>query len=646
MNPLSVRYVLYTHYPEGSDWEKYKELETPPDKLEGVQFLVRHLSGLRGLLTWPGYEGFLVLFYSPGLSECLEGIEEQQSIEELQETCKALEFAKTVHDYLNDLMRTEYQELLPRLRFITAIDLHKIFGRITNSAFADRLKGWMVGDTEGIRYDSPKIVEAIVRLRLLGSGVPVFRVDYDVLLRDKDNRDKKNLEFSSTIGSCLMAYQLRRDSPNLSSFIFSASYDHKILRDPRATDDFHAWGQAYATRVFPALRFDKALITQTLHTINKQMDEASRSQAHEEKTKAAKDKTPEEEAKQKAANEWDLKEAGRKIVAQAWDSYAEKAFSAPLARKFFGFNDEQFVVSESGGIGEIGAHPMASVISGAMLYLSDGAILDLPPFSNFSLNVSWIDDHLKYCLHRELRHLRRPTLDTDGRELKRNDLLTYSKIDNVIVQKAGRKIDKDLRWYIFDVYLPTLLRGTMLDAWITPDPLLKYRSEELTEENRDACRELIERSQSGGLLASALQRSLAACRFTRKARVNLETKLKHSALKRITQVRQQWAALRDNEVGTFASIWANGQARSYCPDLKLKYSGIVTNPNLALDQELTIYHLSPAVSEDLNQLIKDACNYIDWTRDWPTIVQVVRSIEQGTLRTDLNYDHERAQSSA
>src|SRR5712692_10435737 len=160
--------------------------------------------------------------YAPGLAKCLDGIASRKSKEYLEQNCEELEFARAVDSYLQDLMKAEYKELVPRLRFVTALDLHKVFGRITNSELAGYLKVWIVGDAGRGTYDSPKIVEAIVRLRLLGSGVPVFRVDHDVLFRKEKNWGKKNLEFSSTIGSCVRAYQLRRDSPNLSSFIFSA----------------------------------------------------------------------------------------------------------------------------------------------------------------------------------------------------------------------------------------------------------------------------------------------------------------------------------------------------------------------------------------------------------------------------------------
>lgn len=611
--PLPVRYVLYTHYPHDNDWSEYRLRKTKPDKLEGVQFLVTHLSGLQGLLTWPGYEGLLVLFYAPGLAECLAGIAEHRSIEELERTCPALTFAKSVHNHIEGLLDTKYQELRSRLRFVTALDLHKIFGRITNSEIADRLRDWIVGDTGGMRYDSPKIVEAIVRLRLLGSGVPVFRVDYDVLLRGDENWNKKNLEFSSTVGSCLTAYQLRRDSPNLSSFIFSASYDHKVLRDAQAANDFHAWGRAYATRVFPALPFNVSGINKTLETIRKNNRKAKRTLRGRK-----------------------LDAEVRKIQADAWDCYAARSFSPAMARKFFGFDENGFVSPESEGIVEIGAHPTGSVISGAMLYLSDGAILDLPPFSNFSLNVSWIDDHLKYCLHRELRHLRRPRLKDETSQTKASNLLTYSKIDHVVVQKAGRKVPGDLRKYIFDAYLPTLLRGAIVDSWITPDPLLKYRLEELAHtRNRVTLNKILSRKRQSGLLPSALQKALETCKFVPDA--SFKTRLEEAALKRIRQVRNQWGQLTENGVETFASIWAKGRAQQYCPDLTLDYPGIVLDPTVPIDADLARVPLVPLIAKNVNDLIKDASNYIDWTRDWPTIVQVVRSIEQGTLRTDLNY---------
>ena len=50
-NSLPVRYVLYSHYPEGDDLKHYPEKK--PCELDGVKDLIRHLKRLQGLLTWP-----------------------------------------------------------------------------------------------------------------------------------------------------------------------------------------------------------------------------------------------------------------------------------------------------------------------------------------------------------------------------------------------------------------------------------------------------------------------------------------------------------------------------------------------------------------------------------------------------------------
>src|SRR5438045_7847978 len=111
-NSLPVRYVLYSHYPEGDDPKRYPKKK--PCELPGVKELVRHLKRLQGLLTWPGFEGLLILFYAPGLTECLAGIANREGKEYLEQNCKKLEFARAVDVYLQDLMKEQYSELLPR----------------------------------------------------------------------------------------------------------------------------------------------------------------------------------------------------------------------------------------------------------------------------------------------------------------------------------------------------------------------------------------------------------------------------------------------------------------------------------------------------------------------------------------------------
>jgi hypothetical protein len=360
-----------------------------------------------------------------------------------------------------------------------------------------------------------------------------------------------------------------------------------------AARDFSAWSRAFATRVFPAI----PLKPQQLKTIN----------------------SPE----------------GDK-PGYTWQGYATDLFSPSLACKFFGL-DDQFKSKTLSGIGKIGAHPISSVISGAMLYLSDGAILDLPPFSNFRMNVMWIDDHLKYCLHRELRHLSRAKVRATATEIQSNPLLSHARLDDVLVQKTGRKVSDNFAEYLFDQYLPTLLWGTIMDAWITGTPLLKFRPEDLSDQERDAF-SILQEKESKSVLACALQNALREGGFEVPAQNALKKNLLKEALIRINEVRKQWMDLTEDGTETFASVWAKGEVHSYFPDLQLKYSGIPDAGLKVTEEIVRLDRLNRNVHLGLLDLIEDATDYIQWTLDWPKIVQVVRSIEQGTVKTDVNFE--------
>ncbi len=246
---------------------------------------------------------------------------------------------------------------------------------------------------------------------------------------------------------------------------------------------------------------------------------------------------------------------------------AAMAFSEPLARKFYGFLPNELRCDGANGLTKIGAHPLVSVISGAFLCLSDGAILDLPPFSNFSLNVSWIDDHLKYCLHRELRHL--TSLDLTLAE----PCLSDAKIDDLMVAKARATIDH-LPQYVLASYLPTLLWGAIVDAWINPDPLLKFRPDDLSEEDNLRWRQISRSGRSSAILPAHLQIALETGRFPNADRLRLKKLLIKEALARITEVRNLWSQLIDSGNESFASIWAKGLTSQYFSNLPERDLGL------------------------------------------------------------------------
>jgi hypothetical protein len=83
---IPVKYVLYTHYAnkEKQDFKCWNDGKgKPPAELDGIKFLISSVEELGDLLTSPGYEGLVVLFYAPGLAECLDGIEEGLSRDQL-----------------------------------------------------------------------------------------------------------------------------------------------------------------------------------------------------------------------------------------------------------------------------------------------------------------------------------------------------------------------------------------------------------------------------------------------------------------------------------------------------------------------------------------------------------------------------------
>ncbi len=98
-NTLAIKYVLYSHYSvsEQDDFEKYSNNEVDSiEKLNGVQHLENHLKGLKELLTAPGHEGQLVLFYSSGFEEFIHGISESNDVKTMVKNYPRLAFSSKI----------------------------------------------------------------------------------------------------------------------------------------------------------------------------------------------------------------------------------------------------------------------------------------------------------------------------------------------------------------------------------------------------------------------------------------------------------------------------------------------------------------------------------------------------------------------
>ena len=594
MSQVTVKYVLYSHYGayERSDFDKFKN-GTAIEDLEGIIHLEKHLRGLKELLTTPGHEGLLVLFYAPGFAEFLSGIAHGNAIENLVQEHPSLKFA----DAFSNCVRSKLKDakLSSRVRFATSIDLEVIFGQV-HAIFAENFKKLFMGPAAGLRYDSSKIPEAILRLRLIGNAVPVLRLDHDVLFRfGKTHKVISDLGLFKAVTCSTRAYHLRLTDPTVSTFLFSASYNsHELKELPESKDPFNAWSKAFATRIYPALIAD--------------IDSIARIQSKNEEDRNL-----------------------------GWDEYVNNKnnLDESLAKQFFGLRGSNLSLEADGtnGLTSIGAHPYHSVISGALLCLSEGAILDLPPFSNFQNNVMWIDDHLKYSLHRAMHHF------TSEETLNLEPGLSDARLDDITVTKE-RPTVSGLPGYVLGTYLPTLLWGTIFDSWITDHPIVKCRFSTLTEKERQKWL-FMKSKEHNAALPQAMLKALREGHFGDDAKQELRNNLWERAIDRIEEVRQLWAALKNGTNKSFAAYWAEGAVESQFPSECFEgcknslWEGI--SPNRPMDQKIKCQEdLSIAMYKKVSELVEDTVTYVLWALEWPKFAQIVRSVRQGTFIGDLS----------
>lgn len=589
---LAAKYVLYSHYSyeEDSDFKTFEQSHTTSE-LKGIAWLNDHLRGLAELLKTPGYEGVLVLFYAPGFLEFLAGVEKQKEKSQLRAESSKLRFAEAF--VLHAREQLHQAELLDRVRILSSLDLYAILGS-THPNFAELFIKFITGSAPALRYDSPKIVEAILRLRLLGTGIPVFRIDQDVLFRHEnaDSESVTDLGVFKAIVCSIRAYQLRLSQPSVGSFLFSASYDFRELQG-QSEDSFKAWSGAFATRVYPAVIADTARID----AIFEQTEDDPQS---------------------------------------SWERYLLEHTDDTLALRFFGLKRKPTGVVADGltGIARFGAPPLNAVTSGALLAISDGAILDLPPFSNFHHNVMWIDDHLKYSLHRAMNHFR------SRQGVRSEPSLGSSRLTAVMVTKGRPKLTIPLPVYVFNVYLPALLWGTVMDSWITDDPILKQRLSEV-EPGEQSRWENAWQKQSTGVLPQALLSAGLRSHFPPNDGKTLGEALTRRALRRINEVRMEWASLQNARGPTFVSLWAEGRVREslgkWLPGPKADdlWEGIA--PGLPIGEEVEEQHLTPTMLKKLGILVENTVEYVLWTQDWPKFIQILRSVPEGEFGGDLSW---------
>ena len=559
------KYILFTHLPKPFLERALKALENVADRLGAC-------------LNEPDAHGILVLFVDPGWLSLLNTIGTDFNPVKMAEEFGEIEkIKKRVNTLLKDT-----PTLCDRLRLVTAETLYPILNNLRGGKpglEATRLKKFLAGTEPGVRYDTTKVVEALVRVRHLGSGIPVLRVDWDALLNDE------------TVSRLLST--LARSIPNfcselaanhrVHSYVVSGLYD-RPLKKPEGWNisDFN---KAFATRIFPALVPTAAAILK--------LDEA-----------AVIEDGVEQDCKLNSESEF------TRIV--------EPLFDRNVMIKYYGLekSDE--------GLPGLGSDPVKSVVSGAGMVISEGAILDLPPFSNFRQNVMWIDDYLKYELHRALGHFAQVSTTisvSDSLEAPCRHPSAKVYKDRILAGQGN------LRIYTLGGYIPTLFWGILLDGWI--------RSEGNPEE----------RTPFVVALEDALKRGI----FEDSERNRLRSALRELAITRINKVIRLWSALKSaDDVPSFAALWVGGKDQSIRVVL-----GCLSEPKdkdqwlgwgLLKKQTPNIKDLSElreSVRRIVEELIEDMCTYIDWTLEWPKFIQSVRAVRRtGSLKLELDVSYE------
>lgn len=506
--------------------------------------------------------GLLVLFLDTGLADLLDMIHPIERELSRADVKKEKLLLKT--DYRKRSQSLRESEALgkslensfgPCLRVLTALDLIDVFGEMMG---VGELKKFLMGTKGEIRYDTPKFIEAIVRLRMIGSRVPLLRLDHDVLIPATGESFNKDTLTLAILKIC-NAVAEHHNSTQILATILSANY-----KSPDANEkDVMAWNRGFATRILPSLLLPEDNVAQE-YLQNK--------------------------------------------TSKNWGTELQSHFRPEFTKKFF--HD----------LWQWGA-PKTAIISGALLYMNDAVVLNVPPFSNFSQRVMWIDDHLRYVLHREMGDLCRQTKieSKTGERLH----VFYEK-----VQISKYRATENFLLYTVQTYLPSLIWGSFVDYWLCPDPILKRREEEVPLDHKENWKT---RRDNGcpGILATAVLDARAGCP---PDEAKLRRKLKAAANDRLKVLCEIWGDLKDEKCHSIASAWVHGQFTD-----SLKTALKTASPIVSLNLPDRVEDFQNNLETGFNALLDDTCQYIKWVSEWPRVVSVIRSVPTGELRSDLGW---------
>lgn len=550
---MDINYVIFTHLPDtGNAWRQFEKYANDVGKI----------------LATARTSGMLMMFIEPGWLQLLNIIGQDFDPVSLSSDFNEIERRETQFEHI---IRTN-KDLKGRARLITAKTLYPILNNIRGNRSGDtslNLRKYLVADNPGVRYDTTKVVEAIIRIRHLGTGIPVIRMDWDALFNPYTLQRDLPLVTRDIPDTC---EALAKDH-HIYSYMISGSYE--TPRQPHSQWSINDFNTAFATRMFPALIPTR----QVLNVLNNKL------------------------VCSKKGNKLLSSKDGDLTQLELTNLSSAGLFDRDVMENYYGIS------TSGGGISSMGSKPNDSVISGAALVLSDGAILDLPPFSNFRWNVMWIDDYLKYELHKALGHFQ----GKFG-----NPPIVPGRVDEHVFKDRLLAGQGNLRPYTLGVYIPVLFFGIIVDSWIRTD-------------------------QGKTPFVKTLEHSLRSGSFSQRDRADLESELKKLAIERINYVISEWRKLNTDTCKSFAALWVYSN-RS---ELDNVMSGILPPPDdrwlgwgllrTSSNTISTLDQLNPAVHKCIIELIEDMCNYVDWTLYWPNFVQSVRAVKSGSIPLDVRF---------
>lgn len=563
-------YLLFTHFTLGKRGDLARFVPgASADTSIGKSVLSDFLPDIVEILTGKtGRRGTLVLFYDAGWGAYLEELERAFSTETQD---REKDFGSSMCRSFNALLADNAWRRC--VRVVGAKEVFEFFANASGQAARDMFK-WFMGRSKDLLYDAPKVVDAILRIRAMEHPLPVFRIDQDVLfpvsvderahtvrnLAPGPRRQEWSRQLSRALDESLALFRKINDNAHIGRNIFSCQYVYPSFEDS-ITGALESWGRGFATRIDPV-----------------------RSIARPEQLVA-----PE------------------RFYGIAWN---ERAHTWRLGTSRMGLT-------------AIGAHPLDSVISGALMYLSAGLLVDLPPVSVAGRPVLWIDDHLRWALHKALGHLEGMPRDLWGH------------IGNGIRPSVAKWRDVSIAtdWN----YMLTLLRGCIFDRWISASDFPKLSQEAASGFGIDLAR--VPRGYYDSttrfitVLKHAIERSVEPDDPADKK--ELWRELENEAIERILTASRIWQQLP----GTAVSQWLFEPGGGN-EDFLFQRGSVASNErnNLAALEIKDIKEsLNPRVLRDVEGLITDAIEYISWAVAWPKVMHMIRVAPPGSFAADVDW---------